>query len=102
MQNLRIIASSRAPEKENMAGNNNNNNNNSDDRRRKRRVADEGCSTLMAMQNLEKERASLKISQSLAEARIRVLEKELASNRRKSPSETETTEVPRVSITSPE
>ena len=65
LQNLRIIASSRAPEKENMAGNNNN----SDDRRRKRRVADEGCSTLMAMQNLEKERASLKISQSLAEAR---------------------------------
>ena len=63
LQNLRIIASSRAPEKENMAGNN------SDDRRRKRRVADEGCSTLMAMQNLEKERASLKISQSLAEAR---------------------------------
>jgi len=47
----------------------------------RRRSNNYGTSTLMAMQNLEKERASLKISQSLAEARIRALERELENNR---------------------
>merc|ERR1719193_75838 len=47
----------------------------------RKRCSDDGSSTLMAMQNLEKERASLKISQSLAEARIRALERELENTR---------------------
>ena len=83
LQNLRLLAASRnSAEKENLSSvsyrkrwsndddNKNTINNNKNDGGRNRNNSGDDCaSTLMTMQNLQKERATLKISQSLAEAR---------------------------------